>query len=182
KFHGPRGTGILYVRDGANLMPLLSGGEQEGGMRSGTENLPAVVAMAKALRLSLDASAGGIAKMKRLTCTLRERFEKLEGVVCNTPKDYAAPHIMNFSVDGVKPEVLIHALEQRDIFVSTKSACSSREGGASRVLLAAGIPEKQAEQAIRISLSFENSEQDIEETVKVIREIITELRKVGENA
>ncbi|HEX6922633.1 MAG TPA: cysteine desulfurase family protein [Bacillales bacterium] len=182
KIHGPRGTGILYVRDGANLMPLISGGQQEGSLRSGTENLPAIVAMAKALRLSQDASEAGIAKMKKITGLLRERLEELEGLAINTPEYHAAPHIMNFSVDGVKPEVLIHALERRDIYVSTKSACSSREGGASRVLLAAGIPEKQAEQAIRISLSFENSEQDIEETVNAIREIIPDLRKVGENA
>ncbi|HEX7064800.1 MAG TPA: cysteine desulfurase family protein [Bacillales bacterium] len=182
KFHGPRGAGILYVREGANLLPLISGGSQEGGIRSGTENLPAIVAMAKALRLSLEASKGGIPKMKKLIGKLRDGLEGVGGVVFNTPQDHSAPHIANFSVEGVKPEVLIHALEQKDIYVSTKSACSSRESGASRVLLAAGIPEKRAEQAIRVSLSFENSKHDIEETVKALKDLIPELRKVGESA
>ncbi|HEU5141387.1 MAG TPA: aminotransferase class V-fold PLP-dependent enzyme, partial [Bacillales bacterium] len=182
KFHGPRGVGLLYVREGANLMPLVSGGEQENGFRSGTENLPAIVAMAKALRLSLDASKTGLAKMENLLGQLREGLAEIDGVVCNTPVHHSAPHIMNFSVDGVKPEVLIHALEQRNIYVSTKSACSSREDGASRVLLAAGISGERAEQAIRVSLSFESSEHDIEETVKALKGIIPGLRKVGEGA
>lgn len=180
KFHGPRGTGILYVREGANLMPLMSGGDQENGLRSGTENVPAIVAMTKALRLSFDAAKTGISKMTELNKMLRAGLQTIEGITINTPeKTYAAPHIVNFSVEGVKPEVLIHALEQKDIYVSTKSACSSKEGGASRTLLAAGIPEKQAEQAIRISLSFDTSEQDIKETVKAIAEIVPDLRKVG---
>lgn len=180
KFHGPRGTGILYVREGANLMPLMSGGDQENGLRSGTENVPAIVAMTKALRLSFDAAKTGISKMTELNKMLRAGLQTIEGITINTPeKTYAAPHIVNFSVEGVKPEVLIHALEQKDIYVSTKSACSSKEGGASRTLLAAGIPEKQAEQAIRISLSFDTSKQDVKETVKAIAEIVPDLRKVG---
>lgn len=180
KFHGPRGTGILYVREGANLMPLMSGGDQENGLRSGTENVPAIVAMTKALRLSFDAAKTGISKMTELNKMLRVGLQTIEGITINTPeKTYAAPHIVNFSVEGVKPEVLIHALEQKDIYVSTKSACSSKEGGASRTLLAAGIPEKQAEQAIRISLSFDTSKQDVKETVKAIAEIVPDLRKVG---
>jgi cysteine desulfurase len=179
KFHGPRGTGILYVREGANLMPLMSGGDQENGLRSGTENVPAIVAMTKALRLSFDAAKTGVSKMEELNKRLRAGLQKIEGITINTPEMHAAPHIVNFSVEGVKPEVLIHALEQKGIYVSTKSACSSKEGGASRTLLAVDIPEKQAEHAIRISLSFDTSEQDINETVKAIREMVPDLRKVG---
>lgn len=179
KFHGPRGTGILYVREGANLMPLMSGGSQENGVRSGTENLPGIVAMTKALRLSFDAAKKGVSNMASLNSQLRRSLKKIEGVELNTPSEKAAPHIVNFSVNGVKPEVLIHTLEEKGIYVSTKSACSSKEGGASPVLLAAGIPEKQAEKAIRISLSFQNTEQDINETVKALCEIIPGLRKVG---
>lgn len=182
KIHGPRGVGVLYMREGGNVLPLFSGGAQENGIRSGTENLPAIVAMTKALRLSLEASESGIGKMRKLHTQLREGLGAIRGIIVNTPVENAAPHILNVSVDGVKPEVLIHALAERDIFVSTKSACSSKEGGASRVLLAAGIPERQAEQAIRISLSFQNHEQDMNETVKAIREIVPDLRKVGGNA
>lgn len=182
KFHGPRGTGLLYIREGANLLPLMSGGSQESGLRSGTENLPGIVAMTKALRISFDASREGIMQMKSLNAQLRGELKKMDGVKINTPSEHAAPHILNFSVYGVKPEVLIHALEEKGIYVSTKSACSSREIGASPVLIASGIPEEQAKQAIRISLSFENNEQDIKETVKAIQEIIPSLRKVGGKA
>ncbi|HET7577887.1 MAG TPA: cysteine desulfurase family protein [Bacillales bacterium] len=182
KFHGPRGTGLLYMREGTNLMPLISGGDQEDSVRSGTENLPGIVAMTKALRLGFDSAETGIPKLKALNEQLRKALQETDGIRINTPSLHAAPHIVNFSVEGVKPEVLIHALEERGIYVSTKSACSSREGGASRVLLAAGIPEKQAEEAIRVSLAFQNKEQDITEIIKAIREIVPDLRKVGGKA
>lgn len=178
KFHGPRGTGILYVREGANLMPLISGGEHEGGRRAGTENVPAIVAMMKALRISFEAAETGVEKMLQLQSNLCTQLREINGVTMNTPNDHIAPHIINFSVTGIKPEVLIHSLEQREIYVSTKSACSSKEGGASRVLLASGIPEDQAQSAIRISLSFANSEQDIDEIIKALGEIIPEQRRM----
>lgn len=178
KFHGPRGTGILYVREGANLMPLISGGDHEGGRRAGTENVPAIVAMMKALRLSFDAAEDGVGKMRRLQTQLRAELDKINGVSIHTPDVHAAPHIVNFSVSGVQVEVLIHTLEQKDIYVSTKSACSSKEGWASRVLLAAGIAENEAQSALRISLSFTNSEQDIKETIEALREIIPQQRRM----
>ncbi|HET7657506.1 MAG TPA: cysteine desulfurase family protein [Bacillales bacterium] len=180
KFHGPRGTGLLYVREGANLMPLMSGGAQESGVRAGTENLAGVVAMVKALRISSETGANGVARMWKLNTMLREGLQEVEDVVVNTPKKNAAPHIVNFSVGGIKPEVLIHALEEREIYLSTRSACSSKQEGASPILLAAGIPQKRAETALRISLSFQNSEEDIIETIKAIKEIVPSLRKVRE--
>lgn len=181
KFHGPRGTGLLYIREGANVLPLISGGSQETGVRAGTENLPGVVAMTKALRMSFEALAEGIERMWKLNKHLRESLIQLDDVVMNTPAVHAAPHIINLSVGGIKPEVFIHALEDKGIYVSTKSACSSKEGGASPVLLAAGIPQKQAESAIRISLSFQNTEEEIREAIQTMKEIVPSLRKVRGN-
>ncbi|HET7615433.1 MAG TPA: cysteine desulfurase family protein [Bacillales bacterium] len=180
KFHGPRGVGLLYVRKGVQLMPLLSGGDQESGFRSGTENLPAVVAMAKALRLGKEAFSKHIERLSRLQAFLRKDLQDIDGIAINTPESHSAPHILNLSVSGVKPEVLVHALSEYGIYVSTKSACSSKEGGASPALLASGFSEEQAEHAIRISLSFGNNEREMKETVRAFKEIVPKLRKVGE--
>ena len=182
KFHGPRGTGLLYIREGANVMPLISGGSQESLVRAGTENLPGVVAMTKALRMSFEASSKGSQRMWKLNQLLRESLAEMDDVVMNTPEEHTAPHIINFSVGGIKPEVLIHALEEKGIYVSTKSACSSKEVGASPVLLAAGISPKQAETAIRISFSFQNTESEVREAAQAIKEIVPNLRKVGKKA
>ncbi|HET7626849.1 MAG TPA: cysteine desulfurase family protein [Bacillales bacterium] len=179
KFHGPRGVGILYVRNGVQLKALLSGGNQESGFRSGTENLPAVAAMAKALRMSSEASMNQLSHVRRLKNNLAERLSKLEGIDLNTPDEHAAPHILNFSVEGVKPEVLVHALSEHGIYVSTRSACSSNESGASPVLLASGIPLKRAEHAVRISLAFDNTEAEIQDTIEAVKAVVPKLRKVG---
>ncbi|MCI1856817.1 MAG: cysteine desulfurase [Sporolactobacillus sp.] len=161
KFHGPEGTGLLYVRRGTQLEPLLSGGGQEQGRRSGTENLPGICGMVRALRMTKEREAEGIRHLAGLWEQLREGLETIDNAVIHTPARGAAPHIVNVSLTGVRSEVLVHALEQRDIYVSTKSACSSRDNGASRILLAMGVPENEARQAIRISLAYENSKAEI---------------------
>lgn len=178
KFHGPRGAGMLYIREGANLMPLISGGGHEGGRRAGTENLPAIVAMLKALRLSFADAEAHLEKIRQLQAKLCAALREMPGVSLHTPAENAAPHIVNFSVEGVKPEVLVHALAQKGIYLSTKSACSSKAGDASRVLLATGMHEVQAKSALRVSLSFANSEQDINDTIKACKEIIPQQRRM----
>ncbi|WEG13876.1 cysteine desulfurase family protein [Pullulanibacillus sp. KACC 23026] len=177
KIHGPKGTGLLYIRNGVKLAPLFAGGGQEGELRSGTENLPGNVALVKALRLSLEKMEKGIPRMKRLMGKLRSDLEKSTFVTINTPQD-GAPHILSLSVHGIKAEVLIHALDQEEIYISTKSACSSKSEGASRVLLGTGIPEKEAESAIRISLSFETTDEEIETFLNVFHQKVEELRRV----
>lgn len=176
KFHGPKGTGILYVREGTQLSPLFSGGGQEIGRRSGTENLPGICGMVRALRMTAEREKAGILHLQKLQRRLLEGLIEMPGAVIHTPQSGAAPHIVNVSLKGIKSEVLVHALEEKEIYVSTKSACSSKDSGASGVLLAMGVPEKEAAQAIRISMAFENTEEEIDTFLSVLAEEVQRLK------
>jgi cysteine desulfurase len=178
KFHGLKGTGALFIREGVRLAPLFSGGNQERKIRSGTENVAGAVAMAKALRMTLQKSEAGLERMKKIQSVLREGLSDIEGVQIHTPVENSAPHILNFSLKGIKSEVFIHSLEQKSIFVSTTSACSSKKKSPSKTLLAMGVPETLADSAIRISLSFENSLDDAKTALSAFRESANQLRKV----
>lgn len=178
KFHGLKGTGILYKREGVTLSPLLTGGEQEVNVRAGTENVAGIVSIAKALRMTMDNMVYGVETMEQIQRKLRTELSKMEGVTMNTPEENSAPHILNFSIEGIKPEVLIHSLDEKEIYVSTRSACSSKQTGASRILQEMGLGEKRASTAIRISLSFENT---LDEAITVVAEIknaVERLQKV----
>lgn len=178
KFHGLKGTGALFIRDGLRLTPLFSGGNQERKMRSGTENVAGAVAMAKALRMTMDKSGAGAAGMKKIQGLLRRGLTDMEGIQIHTPDRLSAPHILNFSLIGIKSEVFIHALEQKGIFVSTTSACSSKKKSPSKTLLSMGVPENLADSAIRISLSFDNNEEEAKAVLIEIEKIANQLRKV----
>lgn len=178
KFHSVKGTGILYIRDGVSIMPLLAGGNQELKKRAGTENVPGIVSMTKALRLFIDQAESGNNHLQQLKSRLIEGLGKLEDVYINTPLHESAPHIVNISVMGVKPEVLIHSLEEKDIFVSTRSACSSKQDQPSHVLLATGMDQKRAVHSIRISMSFDNTETEIVSVLNIMQEKIPKLRQV----
>lgn len=178
KFHGLKGTGALFIREGTRIDPLFLGGNQEQKMRSGTENVAGAVAMAKALRMTMVKSEAGIEKLMNITSILRDGISELDGVQIHTPSEGSAPHILNFSVSGIKSEVLIHALEQVGIFVSTTSACSSKKKSPSKTLLAMGVPEHSAESAIRISLSLDNTEEEARTAVAAIKKAVIQLRKV----
>ena len=178
KFHGLNGTGALFIREGVRIAPLFSGGNQERKLRSGTENVAGVVAMAKALRMTLTKAEAGIETMKKIQTLLRNGLTEIDGVRIHTPYENAAPHIINFSLKGIKSEVFIHSLEQKGIFVSTTSACSSKKKSPSKTLLEMGVPETLAESAIRISLSFENSIEEADKALVAFKESANQLRKV----
>lgn len=170
KIHGLKGTGFLFVREGLMLTPLLHGGGQENGIRSGTENVAGIVALAKAVRLSFEKSKTMLARLHELKHYLMQELENIDGVVVNTPKEHSAPHIVNFSLPGYKPEVFIHALAEKGISISTKSACSSKQSEASHVILALGAGEKRAVSALRVSMSFQTEKQHIDTFLKELRE------------
>ncbi len=176
KFYGPRGVGVLAKREGLQIQPLLIGGGQEAGLRSGTENIPGIAGMAKAIRLAEEDRNRETGRLYGLLQTLREGIEQLPECVVNTPKTEVAPHIMNFSVPGAKAEVLLHALEERGFLVSTKSACSSKTGEPSRILLAAGMGHERAVSAVRVSLGRNNQLQDMEQFLLALRDCINYIR------
>jgi len=176
KFHGPRGIGILYKREGLIIQPLLTGGGQEAGVRSGTENLPAIAGLAKAFRLLQESGADEPSRLQRLLDQLREGVSPIEGIQVNTPEKGTAPHIMNLSVPGVKAEVLLHALEERGFLVSTKSACSSKANEPSRVLMAIGVGTECASSSLRISLGRDNTAEEVAQFIEALRICVKTLR------
>lgn len=180
KFHGPKGVGALYIREGLRLSPLLAGGEQEGGLRSGTENVPGIAGLAKAAIL---------AQQRRETVRQWQRWKeeliqavtsRLEGVVVNgdTTTEGGAPHILSLSFPGLKSEVIVHALEQEKVFVSSKSACSSKKETPSRVLTAMGLDDRTAIGSIRISMGYDTVESDIRQCAQALIRVIPELQRV----
>lgn len=176
KFYGPRGVGILVKREGINLHPLLIGGGQEGGLRSGTENVPGIAGMAKAMRLVTENQKGEEKRLAQMSRRLREGLAAIPDCIVNTPETEAAPHIINFSIPGVKAEVLVHSLEEKGFLVSTRSACSSKANEPSRVLMATGMDKQTALSAIRVSLGRENQLEDIEQFLAALTESVNQLR------
>ncbi|MGO4346405.1 cysteine desulfurase family protein [Paenibacillus sp. MCAF9] len=175
KLRGPKGVGYLYVRDGITLSPLFSGGSQEFGHRAGTQNVPAIVASAKALRMSLASMEQRERRLKVLKQKLLMHIEQIPELKLNGAEP-SASHIIHFSYPGMKPEVVIHMLEQRGIMASTKSACSSKDDKPSRVLLAIGASHEQASSGIRISLGDEHEEQDIAALGAALHHVVAQLK------
>ena len=174
KFNGLKGTGFLYVREGTVLWPLLSGGSQEGTLRSGTENVAGFVAMAKALRLTFQKDTSRLIQLKEY---LMDQLQQLDQIVIHTPREFSAPHIINFSAVGLKGEVLVHALENHHIYISTTSACSSKKKAKSETLEAMGVPEQVANGALRISLSWHNTIDEGKIFIQAIKQSLEMLNK-----
>lgn len=177
KFHGLRGTGVLFKRKNVHLLPEMSGGGQEMGYRSGTENLAGAVALAKALRLTLEQEQQQ-AKLIAIRDFLLTEIADMPDMTVHTKKAVAAPHIVCFSAKGHRGEILVHALEKEDIYISTTSACSSKQKLASSTLKAMGVTDEEATGAVRVSLSYENRMSEAEIFIQKLQEIIENLNKV----
>jgi len=182
KVRGPRGTGWLYARSGLELEGLLYGGEQENGFRPGTENVPAIVAAAKALRMAVESQPERHARMAALRDRLARGIAEMPELVLSGPAvpDAAAapmaPHIVHFCYPGMRPEVMVHSLEKHGIVVSTKSACSSRNDEPSRVLTAMGRDAACASGGIRISLGDEHKEAHIDVLLERLSAVVRKLK------
>lgn len=177
KIHGLKGAGMLFVKRNTSLFPLLHGGSQEASYRAGTENLAGIVAMVKALRMVKDKQQYQYSHLQHLNSLLRENIQKISQAVMNSPKD-SAPHILNFSVPGFKPEVVIHALGKKGIYISTKSACSSKNADESAVLSSCGHDFKRSSSALRVSLTYDSTEEEIQTFTNALNNVLNELNEV----
>ena len=174
KFHGPKGVGALYVRRGYNLAPVFLGGGQEQKRRPGTENVAYIAAMARAIERML-ADGGRAGRIAALNKTLRDALAGMPGIVLNSPAD-ALPELVNFSVEGVKSETMLHFLESRDVYVSSGSACS--RGEASHTLTAMGLPKSRVDTALRVSFSGESTPEDVRALLDALAEGMRTLAKI----
>jgi cysteine desulfurase len=179
KFHGPKGVGFLYKSEKTKLQPLIFGGGQQSGWRSGTENVPAIAGMAKALELlspDRDEQKERLYELKAFFC---EGLRKIPALTINSPLGRAGvPHIVSARVAGVKSEVLLHALEEKNIYVSTGSACSSRQSKKqSATLQAIGLDKEASGETLRFSFSRFTTREELAYTLEAMNELIPSLRR-----
>lgn len=178
KFHGLKGTGILFVKSGFEIASPVTGGKQERMIRSGTVNVPGAVAIAKAMRMGIEDYQTKKSELWGIRLNAIELLKKMEGVVMNTPMQNSAPHILNFSVPGVNTEVLLRMMEQGGVFVSTTSACSSKTRAKSAVIYAMTGNEEMAASSVRLSFSYDTTNEEIEKAIALFDEKIKELKDV----
>ena len=179
KIHGPKGTGFIYIREKTKLKPIILGGGQQKGMRSGTENVPGIAGLGKAVELiynsAFEEKTEAMYELRRwfISC-----LKEIEGVKINGREDeQAAPHVVSVSFDGIRAEVLLHALEDKGIYVSSGSACSSNRPGLSSTLVAIGLAKDLLDSTLRFSFSYETTKEELEYTVGVLKELLPVLRK-----
>jgi cysteine desulfurase len=180
KFHGPRGVGFIYAKEGKKLEPLLVGGGQEFGRRSTTENTPAIVAMAKALRLHLtddEAKMKHIANIRDFLLDSLKKFDKV--TIFSNNDEHFAPHILTFGIKGVRGEVLVHAMEEKQIYISTTSACSSKKKMTPGTLMAMNVDPAIATSAVRVSLDEQNSMAEAEQFMIIFNQLYTKFSKIN---
>ena len=178
KIHGPKGVGFLYVDEKVKIKPIVFGGGQQGGIRSGTENVPGIAGMAKAVEIIYGSLDQETEKLYRIKKAFVDGVRKLDDVVVNGhPDETGAPHVVSVSIRGVRSEVLLHALEDKGIYVSAGSACSARKPQPSATLRAMGIPQDLLGSTIRFSFSVFTTMEEINYTLQTMYDIIPMLRK-----
>lgn len=178
KFHGLRGVGFVYIKEGKKITPLLTGGGQEKEMRSTTENVAGIAATAKALRLAMENQEAFASKTQQLKEVIRKELASYPDVTIFSDEDHFAPHILTFGIKGVRGEVVVHAFEEFDIYISTTSACSSKAGKPAGTLIAMGVDKSIAQTAVRLSLDFENDMSQVEQFLTKFKLIYEKTRKV----
>ena len=178
KFHGLRGVGFVYIKEGKKITPLLTGGGQEKEMRSTTENVAGIAATAKALRLAMENQEAFASKTQQMKEVIRKELANYPDVTIFSGEDHFAPHILTFGIKGVRGEVVVHAFEEFDIYISTTSACSSKAGKPAGTLIAMGVDKSIAQTAVRFSLDLENDMSQVEQFLTKFKLIYEQTRKV----
>lgn len=178
KIHGPKGTGILYVNSKLKIHPMILGGGQQKGMRSGTENVPGIAGLAEAAKECYENLDEKIDRLYALKERFVKQIEELDDVKVNgrTGRD-SAPHIVSVSFRDVRSEVLLHALEEKGIYVSAGSACSSNKPAVSHTLKSMGVEKDLLGSTIRFSFCFETTEEETDYCVRELRELLPMLRR-----
>ncbi|MDS4507104.1 cysteine desulfurase family protein [Streptococcus pneumoniae] len=178
KFHGIRGVGFIYIKSGKKITPLLIGGGQERDYRSTTENVAGIAATAKALRLSMEKLDIFRSKTGQMKAVIRQALLDYPDIFVFSDEEDFAPHILTFGIKGVRGEVIVHAFEDYDIFISTTSACSSKAGKPAGTLIAMGVDKDKAQSAVRLSLDLENDMSQVEQFLTKLKLIYNQTRKV----
>lgn len=179
KIHGPKGVGFFYMKKGLKVRPIIYGGGQERGQRSATENTPGIAGLAKAVELAMENMDASHEKVMEVKRTLAE------GILRDIPKTHingpsieeASPYVLNVSFNGLRSEVLLHSLEESEIYVSAGSACSSKKKGGSHVLRSLGLSEERIEGAIRFSFCRYNTVDEAAACLEILKEKTAFLRK-----
>ena len=178
KIHGPKGVGFLYIRDGVKLKPMIYGGGQQSNLRSGTENVPGVAGLGVAAKEMYRDHEAKVLHLLGLKDYLIDRMEELDGTVVNSKKGReSAPQIVSVSFEGVMSEVLLHALEEKGIYVSSGSACSAHHPGISGTLKGIGVHQRLLESTVRFSFGMFNTKDEIDYCMDVLKEILPVLRR-----
>lgn len=178
KIHGPKGSGFLYIKDKTKIKPIIYGGGQQKGMRSGTENVPAIAGLgvaAEEIYTDLDKK---IEAMYELKSHFINEVTKIDGVTVNGLTDKtSAPHIVSVSIQGVRAEVILHTLEDKNIYVSAGSACSSNKPAVSATLKAIGLPNELLDSTVRFSFCVDTTIEEIDYAIEVMQDVIPKLQK-----
>ncbi|MFM0876462.1 cysteine desulfurase family protein [Streptococcus suis] len=178
KFHSVRGVGFVYVKAGKKIAPLLTGGGQESDKRSTTENVAGIAATAKALRSTLDKATDSQKRLVAMKQILVDELGKYDDVTVFSGLEDFVPSIVTFGIKNIRGEVIVHAFEDHQIYISTTSACSSKAGKPAGTLIAMGVPQKLAQTAVRISLDDDNDMGQIEQFLTIFKQIYQNTQKV----
>ena len=178
KFHSVRGVGFVYIKAGKKIAPLLTGGGQESDKRSTTENVAGIAATAKALRLTLDKAADSQKQLAAMKQILVDELSKYQDVTIFSGMENFVPSILTFGIKNIRGEVIVHAFEDHQIYISTTSACSSKAGKPAGTLIAMGVPQKLAQTAVRVSLDDDNDMGQIEQFLTIFKQIYHNTQKV----
>lgn len=181
KIHGPKGCGFVYIRKGAVVNSLISGGSQEKGVRAGTHNLPGIIGFEKAAKMTFERINENYESILEVKKYMIERLKEIKDIRVNSPleKDFS-PYILNVSFIGARAEVLLHLLEESKIYVATGSACTSKSSAASGsyVIKALGLNNKEVESAIRFSFGYDNTKEEVDKAIEVLKTSLMFLRRV----